>query len=439
MKQNVEIEAISYKKDDQLHIVFKLDFLKILKKILKKNDVKETEILLSVINDIPVNKKNDKPSINTEVKPNDITDIIIKKNVNQLEKNRASDCFSHTYTITLRSSVICISNKYIDILSLRSKDVEDKGIVRGDETSQGGIPKKIFSLIKKFKNENEIKKVNANELAYSFSKWIRKLGYRCKDEYFIKNEKFKRNSRVDIAVFKNNKLYVIIEVKNYKTKSRYLKSLNNQSKQIQKYSEFGVPILFLSSVRQVESILRSFINFTKTGVADKNFIYKPVGIKTMKQDLSYHQEVDEDSFQMSKKVKQLLDADEKKFKNNGFSKKINDWNALTFSKYIAMKFKGAYGVGSFEFNRTVNVREAEGKVRAMISNVLVKGFKKNGLDNSGVRKYIDWIYDVKSNSVKTPITIHLLCSSSMITEWMVVSSGKTKNFSKQNEGIGALK
>ena len=127
-----------------------------------------------------------------------------------------------------------------------------------------------------------------------------------------------------------------------------------------------------------------------------------------------------DDFGESKYVTTFLNGSEKWHKDKKFTKHIDQWNSVTFIKYAQSKFEETYGVGSFEYNRVLKGKDAEGKVRSMVANILIRGFKKHNMNNSHVREYIDWVYDIKSTDIQPIITVHLLCSKSLITEWMTL-------------------
>lgn len=132
-------------------------------------------------------------------------------------------------------------------------------------------------------------------------------------------------------------------------------------------------------------------------------------------------------------------------KNNANKhKKTNDWSGIDvqkwssnqFLQYMIHKFKHSYGFNSIEFisaDGTKHQPRAKGMLFVKIKQHLIAVFADSGMNNGDLKKYLDWVYDVKAKDLKFPVSLNFLCSKVLITEWlqkMYVNSAKKSIESK---------
>jgi hypothetical protein len=95
---------------------------------------------------------------------------------------------------------------------------------------------------------------------------------------------------------------------------------------------------------------------------------------------------------------------------------LDKWNANDFLVYINNQYKKAYGKGNFEIETT----RQKGKLYVYVKGGLIDSFVKSGMTKEDVKKYIDWVYGVKVKKGNIVIGLSLLCSKSLINEWVTV-------------------
>jgi len=110
------------------------------------------------------------------------------------------------------------------------------------------------------------KRIFSNRVADLTSVWLTRLGVKNRREVVTG-----KHDRVDIAIYDREEIIAIIEVKNYRKHDDYYRPL----KQISKYSRYGVPIIFLPSIRQALDVVNAVIHFKKTGDINSLFVFTP--------------------------------------------------------------------------------------------------------------------------------------------------------------------
>jgi hypothetical protein len=133
------------------------------------------------------------------------------------------------------------------------------------------IPEKIKNEWISICEKDLHKRMLSNSVADFVSKWLNEIGIKSKREVCVGE-----HCRIDIGVYEAEQLTCIIEAKNYREKNEYYKPL----KQIGKYSQIGIPIVFLPSIRQAFDIVLSVKNFIDTGQFDNSFVFIPLDEKT---------------------------------------------------------------------------------------------------------------------------------------------------------------
>lgn len=136
-------------------------------------------------------------------------------------------------------------------------------------------------------------------------------------------------------------------------------------------------------------------------------------------------EVDLDDFlEIPDKNKEYL-KNLKKMK--GMDREISSWTANQFGVYMKSKFKQVYGTDSFEFSSfegKQNIKLAKGREWSIIKKQLIDVFHDNNLTNQDILNYINWVFDSKSLTLKFPVNLSLICSKSLITNWIVTERSK---------------
>jgi DNA-binding MurR/RpiR family transcriptional regulator len=107
-------------------------------------------------------------------------------------------------------------------------------------------------LSMKFENPERITEAN---IQAEFYHQCRLKGVECYLEY--KHEQ----SRFDAIIIKNNDVVLIVEFKSYKTD----KKGKTKTKQLDKYRQYGIPVLLITRMNQIEQVIAS-LSF-KIGVA----------------------------------------------------------------------------------------------------------------------------------------------------------------------------
>lgn len=105
-------------------------------------------------------------------------------------------------------------------------------------------------------------------------------------------------------------------------------------------------------------------------------------------------------------------------KSNPNDREIESWTANQFHQYIQKKFIETYGFESFE------LKHHKGKLWSKIKKQLIDVFIDEEKTKQDLKDYIDWMYDVKSDDVKTRIGLGFLCSPSFMDEFF---ASKSKN------------
>jgi hypothetical protein len=132
---------------------------------------------------------------------------------------------------------------------------------------ENGISEKIKNEWISVCEKDLRKRMLSNSVADLVSKWLNEMGIKSKREVSVGE-----HCRIDIGVYEAEELACIIEAKNYREKNEYYKPL----KQIAKYSQFGIPIVFLPSIRQAFDIILSVKNFIDTAQFDNSFVFIPL-------------------------------------------------------------------------------------------------------------------------------------------------------------------
>ena len=105
-------------------------------------------------------------------------------------------------------------------------------------------------------------------------------------------------------------------------------------------------------------------------------------------------------------------------KSNPNDSEIESWTANQFLLHIQKKFIETYGFESFE------LKHHKGKLWSKIKKQLIDVFIIEGKTKQELKDYIDWMYYVKSDDVKTRIGLGYLCSPSFMDEFF---ASKSKN------------
>ena len=137
---------------------------------------------------------------------------------------------------------------------------------------------------------------------------------------------------------------------------------------------------------------------------------------------------DEDGYVTNSSASKVKKINHPKDKNSFLlDEPIDKWTSNNFLIYLNKKFNETYGYESIEFG-TIGGKKylssAKGILYLNIKRKLINVFADLGLGNDGLKKYIDWTYDIKSDNVKFPITLNLLVHKGMITEWMQLNVKK---------------
>lgn len=106
----------------------------------------------------------------------------------------------------------------------------------------------------------------------------------------------------------------------------------------------------------------------------------------------------------------------KKYTSSHKQKNINDWNSKDFLEYIMIQYKTYYGHDMFPKNG--DPRKTIGYANVGIKNILVPIFKELKLDNSELKKYIDWLFGIKAIKLDYPIGVGFITSHKVINNWL---------------------
>ena len=161
-----------------------------------------------------------------------------------------------------------ISNSYEKHMKNIPETETDIGIKKQNEEVflQNFISENIRNEWTRLCQEDLHKRMLSDLVADYFSTWLSRIGIEAKREVCVGE-----HCRIDIGVYDNGNLICIIEAKNYREKNEYYKPL----KQVVKYSQFGLPILFIPSIRQCMEVMISLLRFIHTGIFDNSFVFIP--------------------------------------------------------------------------------------------------------------------------------------------------------------------
>lgn len=137
---------------------------------------------------------------------------------------------------------------------------------------------------------------------------------------------------------------------------------------------------------------------------------------------------------LNKKVKNSKKKSTKRKKCNN---DIENYTSSNWASFIREKFESVYGKDSYRFysgessegkNKMYGAGN-NGKIISLLKTNIVERFKSVGLDNSDIRDYIKWAYEIKAPTMKYPLAMNLLINKDMMTDWLV-----SKDFKKSSKG-----
>ena len=113
--------------------------------------------------------------------------------------------------------------------------------------------------------------------------------------------------------------------------------------------------------------------------------------------------------------------------NHKIKRPIEDWKANDFLKYMHEQYVKTYGTISVTFNKYAKgmITNSYAKLFTVIKRELQDVFKLQGLDNDDLKKYIDWMFKVKSKQLDFPITLSTLMWPTTMDEWVFKEKNKS--------------
>ncbi len=149
----------------------------------------------------------------------------------------------------------------------------------------------------------------------------------------------------------------------------------------------------------------------------------------------------DDDFVVSKKAMKVLKKFQKKnTKIVSDSADASSWTSKQFHEYMQKKFTKTYHHDSLEFNLIGNnfySKKASGILWTNIKHKLINVFEGSGMTKVDLKNYIDWMFDVKSATMKFPITLGFISNKGVMTEWIINNKKKKQTHHQSNNKNGS--
>jgi len=211
-----------------------------------------------------------------------------------------------------------------------------------------------------------------------------------------------------------------IETKTTKiTKTEYVDALLND---VCDWSGYGSPynlVILRSSITKFFKYIKYYYyHNNKLQLLNKNLLNKKQQYNSTTKQLPNELIVSDESELFGESP--LKTANLKKYISGFKQKEISKWSSKEFVDYVQNKFSSVYGTNLINNFNGNSRNKSAGQVYIGI-NILKNRFRTLEKSNEEIKKYIDWLFDVKAIKLDFPISIGFITSNKVIDEWIWVT------------------